>query len=286
MALALVTGTSSGIGLATAVALARAGHTVVATMRNLDGAAEIRKIAAAEKLPIHLEALNVDHDASVRDAFARVVAEHGPIDVLVNNAGIPGGGVVEETTIDRFRQVMETNFFGALRCAKAVIPTMRERRHGTIINVSSVAGRIALPSHSSYAASKWALEAASESLAQELRPFNVRVVIVEPGVIATPISSRAPPPTSESLYPFRKRLMATFAASRAKPVPPSVVADAIRDIVASDSLRLRYPVGPDAELWLKTRANKTDEQAVLEGNETDAEFAVRVKRELGIDVKL
>jgi hypothetical protein len=80
--------------------------------------------------------------------------------------------------------------------------------------------------------------------------------------------------------------MATFAASRAKPVPPSVVADAIRDIVASDSLRLRYPVGPDAELWLKTRANKTDEQAVLEGNETDAEFAVRVKRELGIDVKL
>ena len=286
MALALVTGTSSGIGLATAMALARAGHSVAATMRNLDGGAEIRKMAAAEKLPIHLVALNVDDDASVRDAFARVVAEHGPIDVLVNNAGIPGGGVVEETTIDRFRQVMETNFFGALRCAKAVIPSMRERRHGTIVNVSSVAGRIALPSHSSYAASKWALEAASESLAQELRPFNVRVAIVEPGVIATPISSRAPPPTAESLYPFRKRLMATFAASRAKPVPPSVVGDAIRDIVASDSLRLRYPVGPDAELWLSARANKTDEQVVLEGNETDAEFAVRVKRELGIDVKL
>jgi NAD(P)-dependent dehydrogenase (short-subunit alcohol dehydrogenase family) len=286
MALALVTGTSSGIGLATAVALARAGHRVAATMRNLDGGAEIRKIAAAEKLPIHLAALNVNDDASVREAFAKVVAEHGPIDVLVNNAGIPGGGVVEETTIDRFRQVMETNFYGALRCAKAVIPSMRERRRGTIVNVSSVAGRLALPSHGSYAASKWALEAVSESLAQELRPFNVRVAIVEPGVIATPISTRTPPPTAESLYPFRKRLTATFVASRAKPIPPSVVGDAIRDIVASDSLRLRYPVGPDAELWLKARANKTDEQAVLEGNETDAEFTIRVKRELGIDVKL
>ena len=286
MALALVTGTSSGIGLATAVALARAGHKVAATMRKLDGGAEIRKIAAAEKLPIHLIALDVDDDASVRDAFARVAAEHGPIDVLVNNAGIPGGGVVEETTIDRFRQVMETNFFGALRCAKAVIPSMRERRHGTIVNVSSVAGRVALASHSSYAASKWALEAVSESLAQELRPFNVRVVIVEPGVIATPISTRAPAPTAESLYPFRKRLMAIFAASRAKPIPPSVVGDAIRDIVASDSLQLRYLVGPDAELWIKARANKTDEQVVLQGNETDAEFAQRMKRELGIDVKL
>ena len=88
------------------------------------------KIAAAEKLPIHLTALNVDDDASVHEAFAKVVAEHGPIDVLVNNAGIPGGDVVEETTIDRFRQVMETNFFGALRCTKAVVPRMRERRHG------------------------------------------------------------------------------------------------------------------------------------------------------------
>jgi NAD(P)-dependent dehydrogenase (short-subunit alcohol dehydrogenase family) len=286
MALALVTGTSSGIGLATAVALARAGHTVVATMRNLDGGAEIRKIAAAEKLPIHLAALNVDDDASVREAFANVVAEHGPIDVLVNNAGIPGGGVVEETTIDRFREVMETNFFGALRCAKVVIPSMRERRRGTIINVTSVAGRVSGASHGSYAASKWALEAVSESLAQELRPFKVRVAIVEPGVIATPIFTKAPAPTAESLYPFRKRLRATFAASLAKPTPPSVVGDAIRDIVASDSLRLRYPVGPDAELWIKARANKTDEQAVLEGNETDAEFTLRVKRELGIDVEL
>ena len=112
----------------------------------------------------------------------------------------------------------------------------------------------------SYAASKWALEAVSELLAQELRPFNVRVAIVEPGVIATPIFTKAPAPTAESLYPFRKQLMATFAALLARPTPPSVVADAIRDIVASDSLQLRYPVGPDAELWIK-RALKEDRRA-------------------------
>ena len=142
MATALVTGTSSGIGLATAVALARAGHTVAATLRNLDGA-EIRRVAEEEKLPIHLAALDVDDDASVREAFARVVAQLGPIDVLVNNAGVPGGGPVEETTLDRFRQVMETNFFGGLRCIKAVIPSMRERRKGTIVNITSIAGRLA-----------------------------------------------------------------------------------------------------------------------------------------------
>ena len=104
MGVALVTGTSTGIGLATAIALARAGHTVAATMRNLDGGAEIRKIAAQEKLPIHLTALNVDDDASVKEAFAKVVERHGPIDILVNNAGIPGGGAVEETTLDTFRR--------------------------------------------------------------------------------------------------------------------------------------------------------------------------------------
>ncbi|HLX98595.1 MAG TPA: SDR family NAD(P)-dependent oxidoreductase, partial [Roseiarcus sp.] len=116
----MVTGSNSGIGLATAVALARSSHAVVAAMRNLDRGGEIRKIAEQEKLPIHLAALDVDDDASVRTAFSGVVAQHGAVDVLVNNAGIGGGGAVEETPLDSFRQVMETNFFGALRCIQAV----------------------------------------------------------------------------------------------------------------------------------------------------------------------
>jgi NAD(P)-dependent dehydrogenase (short-subunit alcohol dehydrogenase family) len=165
MAIALVTGTSSGLGLATAVSLARAGHTVTATMRNLDGGADLRQIIAKEKLPITLTALDVDDDDSVHDAFAKVVAEHGWIDILVNNAGIPGAaGGVEEIPFNVFQQVMETNFFGALRCIKAVVPSMRERRKGTIVNITSLAGRIARASLAPYAASKWALEALSECL--------------------------------------------------------------------------------------------------------------------------
>jgi NAD(P)-dependent dehydrogenase (short-subunit alcohol dehydrogenase family) len=286
MALALVTGSNSGIGLATAVALSRASHTVVAAMRNLDRGGEIRKIAAAEKLPIHLAKLDVDDDASVREAFGQVVAQHGPVDVLVNNAGIGGGGAVEETPLDLFRQVMETNFFGALRCIQAVVASMRERRRGTIVNVTSVAGRLASAPQASYAASKWALEALSECLAQEMRAFNVRVAIVEPGVIATPIFSKARALPEKSPYPHSRRLRAIFAAALAKPTPPSVVGELIRDIVDSDSWQLRYPAGPDAVPILKSRASKTDEQVIEEAAQSDDEFIARIKHETGLDIRL
>jgi NAD(P)-dependent dehydrogenase (short-subunit alcohol dehydrogenase family) len=143
VAIALVTGTSSGIGLATAVTLARAGHKVIATMRNVDGAGELQKIILAEGLPITVAALNVDDDGSVSDAVDRALVENGRIDILVNNAGVGGRGSVEETPMEVFRQVMETNFFGGLRCIKAVIPGMREQHHGCIVNVTSVVGRIA-----------------------------------------------------------------------------------------------------------------------------------------------
>jgi len=286
MAIALVTGTSSGIGLATAVSLARAGHTVAATMRNLDGGADLRQIIANEKLPITLSALDVDDDDSVRDAFAKIVAEQGPIDILVNNAGIPGAaGGVEEIPFNVFQQVMETNFFGALRCIKAVVSGMRERRRGTIVNVTSLAGRIARASLAPYAASKFALEALSECLAQEMRAFNVRVAIVEPGVIATPILTKEHPIPAGGPYPHARRLRALFAARLANPTPPSVVGDLIRDIVDGDSWQLRYPAG-DAAPALKGRASKTDEQVVAEAAESDDEFVARVKREFGLDLTL
>jgi len=286
MALVLVTGSNSGIGLATAVALARSSHTVVAAMRNLDRGGEIRKIAEQEKLPIHLAALDVDDDASVRTAFSGVVAQHGPVDVLVNNAGIGGGGAVEETPLDSFRQVMETNFFGALRCIQAVVPSMRERRRGTIVNVTSIAGRLAMAPQASYAASKWALEALSECLAQEMRAFNVRVAIVEPGVIATPIFAKARPLPRNSPYPHARRMRAIFAAALANPTPPSLVGELIRDFVDGDSWQLRHPAGPDAIPILKRRASRTDEQVIEEAAESDNEFVERVKREFGLDVKL
>ena len=152
MLTALVTGTSTGIGLATAVTLARAGHKVYATMRNpAKGAGEITSIAEAEKLPLTVLPLDVDSDQSVRDVFAKT----GAIDVLVNNAGIAIMSAVEDMALEDFRRIMETNYFGALRCIKAVLPAMRERRSGCIVNVSSVAGRIAGGAQGAYAASKW-----------------------------------------------------------------------------------------------------------------------------------
>jgi NAD(P)-dependent dehydrogenase (short-subunit alcohol dehydrogenase family) len=286
MAIALITGTSSGIGLATAVSLARRGHKVIATMRNLEGAAELQKIISTEHLPITVADLDVNDHASVERSIGRALAENGRIDVLVNNAGLGLGGSVEELPLDVFREVMETNYFGALRCIKAVLPSMRERRHGCIVNVTSISGRIALPPQAAYAASKWALEAMSECLAQEMRAFNVRVAIVEPGVIATPIFSKARPLPTDSPYPHARRQRALFAASLAQPTSPYVVGDKICQIVDSDSWQLRYPVGPDAEPVLKWRASKTDEEIVQLGGVSDEEYKMIAKREFGLDVNI
>jgi NAD(P)-dependent dehydrogenase (short-subunit alcohol dehydrogenase family) len=287
VALALVTGTSTGIGLATAVTLARGGHTVFATMRNpAASAGEIRTIAEAEKLPVTVFPMDVDDDASVRAGVARALAQAGRIDVLVNNAGIDVHGSVEELPLSEFRRTMETNFFGALRCIQAVVPGMRERRHGCIVNVTSVAGRIASSPQAPYAASKWALEAVSEALAQEVKAFGVRVAIVEPGVIATPIFGKLAPGPQNSHYPHARRLEAIFAASLKNPVSPYVVGDAIRGIVESDSWQLRYPVGPDAAPFLAWRASLKDEDWVSSGAVTDEEWIAMVKQTFGLQVTL
>src|ERR1700716_2780337 len=286
MVIALITGTSSGIGLATAVSLARRGHKVIATMRNLQGATELQKIISTEQLPITVADLDVNDDTSVERSIGRALAENGRIDVLVNNAGLGLGGSVEELSLDVFREVMETNYFGPLRCIKAVLPSMRERRHGCIVNVSSISGRIALPPQAAYAASKWAFEALSECLAQEMRAFNVRVAIVEPGVIATPIFGKARPLPTDSPYPHARRQRALFAASLAQPTSPYIVGEQIRQIVDDDSWQLRYPVGPDAVTFLKWRARKSDEEMVEFGGASDEDYKLLVKREFGLDVNL
>ncbi|HXA49766.1 MAG TPA: SDR family oxidoreductase [Candidatus Acidoferrum sp.] len=282
MANILVTGSSTGIGLATAVTLARAGHTVQAAMRNpATGAAEISGIAQAEKLPLTVVQLDVDSDSSVAKAFAGV----GPVDVLVNNAGIGRMGSVEEMPLAEFRRVMETNFFGALRCMQAVLPGMRERRSGTIVNVTSVAGRIAGGAQGAYSASKWALEALSESLACEVKAFGIRVAVVEPGVIATPIIGKTNL-SAPSIYPHGRRLDARFQASLKNPVSPYVVGDVIRGIVESDSPQLRYPVGPDAIPVMASRAATSDEDWIASQAEGDQVWAERMEKALGLKIEL
>src|SRR5262245_18490838 len=168
MTAVLVTGTSKGIGLATALALGRAGYTVYATMRNQGKSPSLALAAEQERLPVKIFTMDVDSDLSVSETIATIHKTHGPIDVLVNNAGIECRGSVEELPIAEFRAVMETIYFGALRCIQAVLPEMRKRKSGCIINVSSVGGRVSSPPLTGYSASKFALEALSEGLAQEV----------------------------------------------------------------------------------------------------------------------
>ncbi|HEV2388978.1 MAG TPA: SDR family oxidoreductase [Candidatus Acidoferrales bacterium] len=286
MSIALITGASTGIGLATAVALARGGHAVHATMRQPDRSPELGAIAAKERLPITIGKLDVDDDNSVNGAVAEALALHRRIDVLVNNAGIDSNGPIEELPLAEFRRVMETNYFGALRMIKAILPGMRERGSGCIVNVTSVAGRIAAAPQASYAASKWALEAASEILAQEVKPFNIRVAIVEPGVIDTPIFAKMGEARHNTRYPHERRIRALFAARLKDAVPPSVVGEKIREIVESGTWQLRHPAGPDAEPLLRSRAALTDEQWVAAQAASDEEWALRIKANFGLDVGL
>lgn len=285
MASVLVTGTSSGIGLATALAFGRAGHKVSATMRNPSRAPELAQIVAKEKVPITISAMDVDSDASVKDAIDRIMKEGGPIDVLVNNAGIERTGSVEELALAEFRAVMETNYFGAIRCIQAVLPTMRKRRSGCIINVASVAGRIANSPMAPYTASKFALEALSESLAQEAKPFNVRVAIVEPGIIDTPMARRIERAQTPSLYPQQRRFAAMFTASLKNSVPPSVVGQKVLEIVDSGTWQLRHPVGPDAVAFLQWRKAMSDEEWVAWGALDDDHWYDRVKADFGMDAR-
>ncbi len=180
---------------------------------------------------------------------------------------------------------METNYFGPLRCIQAVVGEMRERRSGCIINVTSIAGRICASPQSAYAASKWAFEALSEGLAQELKPFNVRVAIVQPGIIDTPMARGAEQAAGESNYSQGDRFSRLFQAVLKNPVDPSIVADKILEIGEGDSWQLRHPVGPDAVPFLEWRSGKTDEEWVAWGAQSDDEWYDSVERDFGIDAR-
>jgi NAD(P)-dependent dehydrogenase (short-subunit alcohol dehydrogenase family) len=282
MSRALVTGSSTGIGFATAVALGRAGYEVVATMRRPERSPQLQELVTREELPVTILPLDVDSDDSVASAFRAA----GPIDVLVNNAGIGQTMAIEDAPMGHFRETMETNYFGALRCIKEVLPAMRERRSGTIINVTSIAGRIASAGASAYAASKFALEAASEALAQEVRPFNIRVAVVEPGVIATPIFDKGHE-LRDTVYPAQRRAAALFVASLSTvQVPPEIVADRIVEIIAADAPLFRNPVGPDAEPFLAWRSSISDEEFIAQGGvEDDEDWIALLQNSFGLDVR-
>jgi len=280
----LITGTSKGIGYETALMFARAGHEVFATMRN-PAQSDLGEVAAREKLPITISVLDVDSDESVQGGISKIVAEHGRIDALVNNAGVEASGAVEEVPLSAFRSTMETNYFGCIRTIQAVVGQMRERRSGCIVNISSVAGRIASAPLTPYMASKWALEALSEGLAGEMKSFNVRVAIVEPGIIDTSMARRIGIAPEGSPYRQTERFASLFVASLQNPVPPTVVAQKIVEIVESGTWQVRHPVGPDAAPFIGWRNSMTDEQwADLYASDDDTWYE-RIQRDFGLDTR-
>jgi len=271
MTVSFITGTSTGIGYATALRLARDGHRVIATMRSPDSS-DLADVASGEGLDIDVRALDVTDADVVERSIADAVASHGQIDVLVNNAGVTGGGALEEADFEVFTNAMATNFFGALRCTRAVLPAMRERGSGTIVSVTSQGGRIAVPTMAAYSASKFALEAAMEVLANEVARFGVRVALIEPGAILTPMVEKNAFPSPESNYRFIWRRFGTLAIHDfGQGSAPEVVADCISEAISTDHPRLRWAVGQGAERNLRVRASLSDEEWIGVWNDPDDE---------------
>ncbi|HVG14604.1 MAG TPA: SDR family oxidoreductase [Chitinophagaceae bacterium] len=284
MSIILITGSSTGIGYATAETLARNGHTVYATMRSPQSAPQLQQMADANHLPINILAMDVLDDQSVQNAISVVLSKEKHIDVLVNNAGIGSWGAVDELSMELFKADMETNFFGTLRCTKAVLPAMHERKSGTVINVTSAAGKVYMNFFASYCASKAAIEAFSESLAQELQPFNIRVAIVEPGVVSTPIFSKGNIISEDTNYSNIKRFFSFFAASLEFHTPPSVVAEVISEIVSGKRTMFRNPAGPDATPMLQMRASLSDEDWINSVAVSDEDW-INGMEQMGLQVR-
>jgi NAD(P)-dependent dehydrogenase (short-subunit alcohol dehydrogenase family) len=256
--IALITGSSSGIGLATSLYLARRGYTVWATMRNLEKADELRKIIESERLPIELAQLDVCDDSSVKEAVTQILQKSGRIDVLINNAGYGLRGAIEEVSLDEWKRQFETNFFGVIRVTQAVLPQMRAQRSGAIVNISSVLGRMAIPFSGPYTASKFALEGLTETLRYELAPWNIKVVLIEPGFIATNFQQNAQlaqaSQSQDSPYALFKQASGRRVQRNIyRAAPPERVAETIYRAITHPRPKLRYAVGRDARLVLPLR---------------------------------
>jgi len=252
-------------------------------MRN-PGACDLEKIATEAKLPVTVLPLDVDDDASVAEVFGKL---GDSIDVLVNNAGIFSINAVEDESLEQYQRVMQTNYFGAVRCVKRVLPVMRKRGSGAIINVTSIAGRIAYFASSAYAASKFALEAFTECLAQEVKGYGIKVALVEPGIVDTAMATTSLPQYSrDTVYPHGRRLHAFFTNPNKPEAPPNLVGEMIRHVIEADDPRLRFPVGPDALPFLGWRASLGDEDWVgLSGLRRDEDYFERVFMDTRVDLR-
>jgi NAD(P)-dependent dehydrogenase (short-subunit alcohol dehydrogenase family) len=280
---AVVTGANSGIGLATSLRLARDGFEVWAGARSDAGLAAIEQAASDAGLDaVRAVQVDVTDDRSVEVAFATIQAD-GPVDVLVNNAGITGAGSVEETPIGTYQAMFDTNVLGVVRCIQQVLPGMREAASGRIVNISSSSAIQSPPLMAPYATTKMAVEGISESLQAEVAPYGIRVIAIQAGTILTPIWGKNPPPPEDTPYTaardfLLKVLMHQLTTSG---VPAETVADVIADAIAAEAPPLRHLVG-DAEHLAALQQRHGDE--VVEAFFLDGEdFRQRYVEMAGID---
>jgi len=258
---AIVTGTTSGIGYETCLSLARDGFYTFATVRDIKKAEKILQVAKKENLNIEIIELDVDDEKSISTAIQKILSKKQRIDVLVNNAGWGLFGSVEDVPIKDFRAQFETNFFGIISIIQKVAPVMRKQKSGVIVNISSVAGKIGFPGSPAYISSKFALEGLSESLRYELGQFGVKVVIIEPGVIKSNFfsSMKIAEPKPDSPYKeITEKVIMGIKMMAELGTPPSEVAFTILKAIKEKDPRPRYIVGNDAQMFLEAKKTKTD----------------------------
>jgi NAD(P)-dependent dehydrogenase (short-subunit alcohol dehydrogenase family) len=294
--IAVVTGSSTGIGFETSLLLARNGFYTYATMRDRLKADKIEKIANKENLPVEVLSMDVDNDDSVRNAIHKIIDEKKKIDIFVNNAGYGLFGALEDISIEEIKKQFETNLFGAIRTIKEILPTMRKQKNGIIINVSSIAGVVGIPAECIYVSTKFALEGLTESISYELQPYGIKVVLVEPGVINTnfvpnikfpkPIDNKLQQPllkeeeekkpkVNYSNNDIKKKnsshysntidifLSHYYPAMKNALLPKevaTVILEAIKNASNSSECLFRYLVGGDAKTFAQAKKNMSDSQ--------------------------
>ncbi len=258
---ALVTGSSSGIGFETSLALARDGYYTYATMRDTSKASKIQEEAKKENLPIKVIELDVDKEESRRNAIEKILADKKRIDILVNNAGYGQFGCVEDVPIEEFKKQFETNFFSIVRMIQLIAPIMRRQNSGIIVNISSVVGRMGLPGSPAYISTKFALEGLTECLRYELNQFGIKVTAIEPGVIKTNFFDSMKVPVSKTDPKYKEltdRLLAGLKMMVEMGTHPSQVADVIIKAIHDKEILPRYTVGTDAAMFMEAKNSKTD----------------------------
>ncbi len=283
----VVTGANSGIGRATAIALAKQGHRVFGTVRGLDKAAKLNAMASQADVHIDLVEMDVADDDSVRDGFKQIQSAAGRVDHLVNNAGIGGNAVTEDCSIALYEECMNVNFYGAVRCIQAVLPQMRERRSGTIVNVSSVVGRVAAIAQQPYVTSKWALEGMSEGLAQEVAPFGIRVAIIEPGVTKSAIFAKntGHPEGSGAYAAAYRRMFQFYAKGISEATDPMEVGELIHEAITTNQPKLRYAVSWAGPGMIAGRMAMGDKAwAALGNHEADADYYAAFERYFSVNI--